>query len=180
VEAALSYREITVADVPRLHPVASFSTFWHDKKGDDAVPLRANIEPTKIPSILPWLLLLEAVEIDGAMQFRYRLTGTGCREIFGIDYTGKVLGEGLTPEGTEIRRREFRRVMESKQPIYSWTELPIAERDFVTVFRGVFPVSRSGERVDQIFIVIAHEGLELNPVTHAARPHRQQARMNTL
>jgi hypothetical protein len=180
VETALSYREIAAAEVPRLHPVARFSAFWHDKKGEDAVPLRANIEPTQIPSILPWLLLLEAVEIDGAMQFRYRLTGTGCREIFGIDYTGKILGEGLTPEGAEIRRREFKRVVESGHPIYSWSELPITERDFVMVYRGVFPVSRIGDKIDQIFLVIAHEGLELNAVSHAARPHRQQARMNIL
>ncbi|MCE9649275.1 MAG: PAS domain-containing protein [Parvibaculum sp.] len=176
----MSYREITAADIPALHPVARFSAFWHDKKGDDAVPLRADIEPTKIPAILPWLLLLEVVDKDGTEQFRYRLTGTGCREIFGIDYTGKFLGEGLTPEGTEIRRREFLRVTGSGQPIYSWSELPIAERDFMTVYRGVFPVSRNGERVDQIFLVIAQERLELPAVVHAARPHRQQGRMNIL
>lgn len=179
VEADLSYREITAGEVPDLHPVARFSSFWFDNKGENAVPLRAQIEPTKIPSVLPWVLLLEAIEIDGAMQFRYRLTGTGCREIFGIDYTGKFLGEeGLTPEGTEIRRREFLKVMQTGHPIYSWTALPIAERDFITVYRGVFPVSSAGERVDQIFIVIAHEKLELDPVHQAARPHRQQARIS--
>lgn len=174
----MSYREITAGEVPRLHPVARFSNFWLEKKGGSAVPLRADIEPAGIPAVLPWLLLLEAVGIDGMTQFRYRLAGTGCREIFGIDYTGKILGEGLTPEGAEIRRREFLRVMETGQPIYSWTELPIAERDFVTVYRGVFPVSRSGDLVDQIFIVIAHEALELDPPLQAARPHRQQARMS--
>ena len=176
----MSYREIEAAEVPRLHPVSSFSTFWHGRKDSAAVPLRSDIEPTKIPAILPWLMILEVIEIEGVTQFRYRLTGTGCREIFGIDYTGKMLGEALTPEGAEIRRREFLRIIDNGQPIYSWSELPIAERDFMKVYRGVFPVSRGGERVDQIFLVIAAETLELNPVTHAARHHRQQARMSTL
>lgn len=176
----MSYREIEAAEVPPLHPVSSFSAFWHDRKNGDAVPLRSDIEPTRIPAILPWLMILEVVEIEGVTRFRYRLTGTGCREIFGIDYTGKLLGEALTPEGAEIRRREFLHAIDSQRPIYSWSELPIAERNFLKVYRGVFPVSCGGERVDQIFLVIAAETLELSAVTHAARPHRQQARMNML
>lgn len=176
----MSYREITSAEIPSLHPVVQFSEFWLDRNSNGKVPLRSDIEPTRIPAILPWLMLLEAVETDGAIQFRYRLTGTGCREIFGIDYTGKILGEGLTQKGAEIRRREFLGVIDTGRPVYSWSELPIAERDFVTVYRGVFPVSLGGERIDQIFLVIAPERLELNSARPAARPHRQQGRMNSL
>lgn len=176
----MSYREIEAAEVPLLHPVSCFSAFWHGRKIGDAVPLRSDIEPTKIPAILPWLMILEVIEIEGVTRFRYRLTGTGCREIFGIDFTGKLLGEALTPEGAEIRRREFLSVIDSRQPIYSWSELPIAERDFMKVYRGAFPVSCDGERVDQIFVIIGMETLELNPVTHAQRPRRQQVRMSAL
>lgn len=174
----MPYREIEAVQVPPLHPVSCFSQFWQSTRNGAAIPLRRDIEPTRIPAILPWLMIMEVVELDGSIQFRYRLTGTGCREIFGIDYTGKMLGEALTPEGAEIRRNEFLSIIDNRNPIYSWTELPIAERDFTKVYRGVFPVSCGGKHVDQIFLVIAAETLELNPVTHAARPHWQQARMS--
>lgn len=176
----MSYREIPAADVPELHPVAGFSQFWADARGADAVPLRANIEPTKIPAILPWILLLEAIEVDEIVQFRYRLTGSGCREIFGIDFTGKLLGEDLTPEGADIRRREFISVMTTGKPIYSQTEIPIAGREFINVYRGVFPVSRLGKCIDQIFIVIAHEALRLVTASPIARTRRPQAHLSSL
>jgi hypothetical protein len=174
----MSYREIESADIPGLHPVTLFSNFWFEGKGDALVPLRASIEPTRIPALLPWLLLLEVVVIDGKQQFRYRLSGTGCRDLFGIDYTGKILGEGLTPDGADARKHEFRKVIENGNPIYSASHLPIAERSFVNVFRGVFPVSLNGNHIDQIFVVIAREDLSLDTFRQAARPHLQQSRLN--
>ncbi|MES1990515.1 MAG: PAS domain-containing protein [Pseudomonadota bacterium] len=175
----MSYREISSTDIPGLHPVNLFSKFWFEGKRDALVPLRAAIEPTRIPAILPWLLLLEVVMIDGQQQFRYRLTGTGCRDLFGIDYTGKLLGEDLTPDGAEARKREFKKVVENGNPIYSASHLPIAELNFVNVYRGVFPVSLNGNRIDQIFVAIAREDLLLETSHPSARPHLQQSRLNT-
>jgi len=174
----MSYREIQLTDIPGLHPVTLFSNFWFEGKGDALVPLRSAIEPTRIPSILPWLLLLEVVMIDGVQQFRYRLSGTGCRDIFGIDYTGKILGENLTPDGADARKHEFRKVIETGNPIYSSSHLPIAERSFINVYRGVFPVSVNGNHIDQIFVVIAREDLSLETHRQVARPHLQQSRLN--
>ncbi|MDO8287733.1 MAG: PAS domain-containing protein [Parvibaculum sp.] len=174
----MSYREVDISDVPNYHPVSLFSNFWFDKKGDALVPLRSAIEPTKIPAILPWLLLLEVVMIDGKQQFRYRLSGTGCRDIFGIDYTGKLLGEGLMPDGAEARKLEFQKVVETGKVIYSSSHLPIAERSFINVYRGVFPVSLNGNHIDQIFVVIAKEDLALETSRQVARTHQQQSRLS--
>jgi hypothetical protein len=174
----VSYSEISLVDIPSRHPVSLFSAYWEEKRGENAVPLRASIEPTKIPSILPWMLLLEAIDTGGDCQYRYRLSGTGCREIFGIDYTGKLLGENLTPDGAEARRREFNTIRRTGCPIYSSSDLPIAERSFIRVFRGVFPVSLTGDTVDQIFVIIAKEDLLLDLARQAVRPHGQQARLH--
>ncbi|MGV8996016.1 MAG: PAS domain-containing protein [Parvibaculaceae bacterium] len=174
----MSYQEITLTHIPALHPVTLFSSFWFEGKGDALVPLRSAIEPTKIPSILPWLLLLEVVMIDGKQEFRYRLSGTGCRDIFGIDYTGKILGESLTPDGANARKHEFQKVISTGKPIYSSSHLPIAERDFINVFRGVFPVSVNGNHIDQIFVVIAREDLLMETPRRVARPHQQQSRLS--
>lgn len=50
---------------------------------------------------------------------------------------------------------EFARIVETRNPIFSTTNLPIKAKEFITVHRGVFPVSLTGETVDQIFAVIA-------------------------
>lgn len=121
------YTPLSSTDVPDRHPVTLFANFWSEHLGDGFVPLRQHIDPIKIPSVLPWIMLLERVEGDD-LQFRHRLVGTGCREIIGSDYTGRL----------------------------------IADRDFIKVFRGVFPVSVSGESVDQVFTVMAPEDLRLN------------------
>lgn len=167
----MSYRIIDLSDVPKNHPVSLFSDFWFENKSSDFVPLRAKIDPMKIPAILPWILLLELVDVEGVKKYRYRLTGTGCRTIFNMDYTGKFLGDGLTPEGAEARLREFQDVGRLGQPIYSASHLPIAEREFIKVYRGVFPVSLSGTQVDQIFVIIAQEDM----VLHLPKPHSSPA-----
>ena len=151
----MPYTEIDLDKLPVRHPVRAFDGYWRTRKHGDAAPLRHRIVPGEITVLLRWLLVLEQVTIGRELQFRYRLAGTGCTELFGIDYTGKILGDNLTPEGAEIRRREFLRVMESVQPIYSVTNLPVRTKEFVVVHRGVFPVSTTGTDVDQIFVVIA-------------------------
>jgi len=149
------YTRIDVDDIPPFHPVRVFSDYWTNLRQETAAPLRSDIVPGEITGLLPWLLVLQAAETASDLQFRYRLAGTGCTELFGIDYTGKSLGDNLTPDGAEIRRREFCQVMADLQPIYSVTNLPVKTKEFIVVHRGVFPVSTTGERPDQIFVVIA-------------------------
>ncbi|MBO6669294.1 PAS domain-containing protein [Parvibaculum sp.] len=151
----MGYRETDIESIPSRHPVSAFCTHWINLRGSGGIPLRNQINPAEIAGILPWMLVLEALHTRNEPDFRYRLAGTGCTELFGIDYTGKMLGENLTPEGAEIRRREFARVMETEAPVLSTTNLPIKAKDFITVHRGVFPVSLNGRNTDQIFVVIA-------------------------
>jgi hypothetical protein len=159
-EAALSYREIDITGIPERHPVRCFQGYWKSRASAGNPPLRSQINPADIASILPWLLVLETLQFYDKLEFRYRLAGTGCTELFGVDYTGKILGENLTPEGAEIRRMEFAGVVETRSPIFSTTSLPIKAKEFITVHRGVFPVSLTGSVVDQIFAVIAPTATE--------------------
>ena len=126
------------------------------------MPLRQNLDPFKVPSILPWFILLEAFEEEGQTQFRYRLTGTGCRDMIGSDYTGKRLGEGFTPDAAEARVREVQKVLHTGEAVYSSHPMPLAERSFINVFRGIFPVSLNGDVIDQMFIVMAQEDKRLD------------------
>lgn len=155
LHSPLAYDEINIAALGGRHPVRAFATYWNERATASTVPARRSINPAEITAILPWMLVLEVLRFHATTEYRYRLAGTGCTEIFGVDYTGKMLGENMTPEGHEIRRQEFARVLESKTPIVSTTNLPIRSREYLTVHRGVFPVRTSGTEINQMFVVIA-------------------------
>lgn len=150
-----NYQVVDIESIAERHPVRAFDAYWRRHAVNGLVPQRSQINPAEIPGILPWLLVLEVSRFGASAEYRYRLAGTGCTEIFGVDYTGKSLGDHLTPEGTEIRRREFERTLQDGQPIVSTTNLPIKGKDFISVHRGVYPVRASGEQPDQIFVAIA-------------------------
>lgn len=156
----MPYTEVDISAISPRHPVWAFNAYWTQQARATGVPCRQQINPAEIAGILSWLLVLEAMSQRTGTEYRYRLAGTGCTELFGVDYTGKTLGENLTPEGADIRRLEFSRVLVTYRPIFSTTHLPIKKREFITVHRGVFPVSSSGAEVDQIFVVIAPTATE--------------------
>ena len=149
----MAYALVNLADIPAGHPVHQFAKFWQAKRGPSGCLERPKFDPLDVHKIMPFIMILE-LKMDGdAKTFHYRLCGTGCVDLFGIDYTGKTLGEDLPPEATETRRAEFEAVMTSRQPVYSTTNLPIEGRDFITVYRGVFPVCSQSQDVVQIFVV---------------------------
>lgn len=150
-----NYRLTSIESISERHPVRAFDAYWRRHAVDGLVPQRSQINPAEIAGILPWLLVLEVNRFGATTDYRYRLAGTGCTEIFGVDYTGKSLGDNLTPEGTEIRRREFEQTLQDGEPIISSTNLPIRGKDFIRVHRGVYPVRASAAQADQIFVAIA-------------------------
>jgi hypothetical protein len=53
--------------------------YWSGKRGERAVPLRADIDPADIPSLLPYVMLLDVERAP--MRFRYRLAGSNTYDI---------------------------------------------------------------------------------------------------
>jgi len=157
---SLSYREISIDEIPAGHPVRLFDAYWKSLPKTGNAPSRKDITPAGITaSILRWMMVLEVVDIAGKTEFKYRLMGTGCVELCGMDYTGRLLGDRLTEAGTTARKSEFTRLMQDFTPIYTWSELPVPDRTFINVYRGVFPVTSSDGEVDQMFLVIARDDM---------------------
>ena len=149
----MPYALVKLDEIPVEHPVRQFDTYWQANRGPSGCLERSDFDPLAVHKVMPHIMILQAEASDHGMDFHYRLCGTGCVDLFGIDYTGKTLGDDLPPEATETRREEFTTVMASKQPVFSTTQLPIEGRDFISVYRGVFPVCSKSNDVDQIFVV---------------------------
>lgn len=117
------------------------------------MPARADLDPTEIPDLLPWVILVDVLPGD----FRYRLVGTEVRRIAHADYTGALFsalpgkgpGSVVWSNCEEVVRRcaPF-----SRSPPYVGP---------VPYFRDcenlLLPLSADGATVNMIFQVVSFE-----------------------
>lgn len=122
--------------------------YWQSKRGDRAMPMRADIDPAEIPALLPLILLIDVLETGG---YRYRLTGTEIVKNFGHDVTGKTFTEAL-PGGpyAEYITGLVRDVATSGRPLYSEGAFMAEGRVDRQVRRLVLPLSANGRTVDMV------------------------------
>jgi hypothetical protein len=78
-------------DAP-IHPdVKRLLAYWNEKRGDRSMPVRADIVPSEIVSILPNIVIYDVV--DDGQDFRVRIFGTALVELIGEERTGKLVSE---------------------------------------------------------------------------------------
>ena len=152
-------REIPLAEVPGSHPVAVFNRFWQAAAADHRWAPWSRFDPVDHAAILPWVLLLKSeVPPQGpGRDWRYAVCGTGCTELFGFSYQGKLFGAGMPAEAAAERLAEFDRVVAGAGSLFFDSHLPIPTREFVRVLRGIFPFSTQEGEVDRLLIIVARE-----------------------
>lgn len=151
----MGYRPIQPLEVPALHPVAQIRDVWSTLADAGGVAPWRRFDPFDHPQVLPWVMLLRQEDPADPDRLRYAVCGDGCRQTFGFSYQGKRFGEGLPDEAVTSRLAEFAAIRAGRGPIYSYTPLPLADRDFIEVYRGVFGFRSEGEAVDRYLIVLA-------------------------
>lgn len=73
---------------------------WDDIRGTALVPRRSQLDPAKLIPILP---VLQIVEVQSPGMLRCKLVGTGLRNMFGFEFTGRNYLELAPPGGRRIR-----------------------------------------------------------------------------
>jgi hypothetical protein len=97
---------------PRLRDAYAY---WRGKRNGRLMPTRADIEPTEIPALLPFLMLIDVVAAP--LDFRYRLIGTEARSILRRDYTGQHFSQIPGKGKDSILWRGCEAVVREKLPI---------------------------------------------------------------
>ena len=143
---------IGLQDVPEPHPVAHLANWWNSHATEERTPPWSAFDPVDHRLVLPWILLLRPME-DG--RLKYVVSGTLCDEVFGFSYLGKVFGEGLPPDAAKARKDEFNRAVTNREPLYSKVNLPVENKEFIKVIRGVFPFLTDSGDIERIMVVIA-------------------------
>lgn len=144
------YRLIEAGEIPPEHPVRVFYDYYKSKRGPDGYLDRGSIDPADNLKLLPWIQILEEVEPE---VFRHRLVGTAIVQLLGRDNTGKAFGDGITVRSKRTRTEEFRKALSTGNPVLSTSALMQEERNFIMVYRGVFPGRSGATRL--IFLPVA-------------------------
>jgi len=150
-------REIPLAEVPAAHPAAVFHRFWQVAAAGRRWAPWSRFDPVDHPAILPWVLLLKSEPLASGQRWRYAVCGTGCTDLFGFSYQGKLFGAGMPAEAAAERLAEFDRVVAGAGPLFFDSHLPIPTREFVRELRGIFPFTSEQGDIDRHFIVVARE-----------------------
>ena len=134
--------------------------YWDSLKNGERIPRRANFRPGRILRRLPLVSLID-VSFD-ASRFRFRLVGTGLRDVFGGELTGRHLDELALGQQLDLWHGVYRHVARTGEPaqgftpllwrdrpgvIQAWLRLPLAdENGVVNVILGYdrfIPIERT-------------------------------------
>jgi hypothetical protein len=130
--------------------VGALHRYWQSKTREGLLPLRAAIDPTEIPRLLPFLVI---AEIEASpMRVRYRLVGTQVVEDHGSDFTNRYL-EDCNFAVEHLLQECYRRLVETRAPVfayYEWhkEEWQGAKGAIGANETGFFPLSSDGTKVD--------------------------------
>jgi hypothetical protein len=113
--------------------------YWLLSAGVRRMPARSDLDPLKVPRLLPHIGLIDVRDgVDGAA---FRLAGTRLHEIYGQEITGKPAGEVFTGEQAEYWHRIHARLV---------VRGPAKGRDHIVLFWLRLPLSDDGGLVDRI------------------------------
>ncbi|MEQ8603425.1 MAG: PAS domain-containing protein [Marivibrio sp.] len=128
-------------------PLVRLFAYWEEKAGGAEMPPRGAIDPTEIPDVLSALYILEPI---GEGAYRFRLAGTGVRELFNAEPTGRTVAEMLPePRLRDAARRSYTTVMRDRRPWLTDTLYELESGETFRYRRLSLPLGEGG-RVDRI------------------------------
>jgi hypothetical protein len=122
--------------------------FWLEAAGGRRMPARSDLDPLKVPRLLPSIGLIDVR--NGLDEACFRLAGTRLHEIYGQEITGKRASDVFGGERGDYWRRIHGRLLQTGEPINGVVRGPAMGRDHVVLFWLRLPLSEDGGQVDRI------------------------------
>jgi hypothetical protein len=132
---------------PRLR---QFLVLWEQKRGADPLPARADFAFEELRPWLGELHLLEVLEND----FRFKVFATGTAERVKREYTGHLMSEVTPAELAREAALEYRRVVESRRPVFTERSQVMAEGRVYSWQRLIAPLGHDRRTVDHLFVCL--------------------------
>ncbi len=122
--------------------------YWLQSAGARRMPARSDLDPFKIPRLLPSIGLIDVR--NGLDRAAFRLAGTRLHDVYGQEITGKSAGEVFSGRQAGYWRRVHERVVGAGMPLSGVVRGPADGRDHVVLFWLRLPLSEDGGYVDRI------------------------------
>ncbi len=91
--------------------------YWASLRRGASLPSRVDLHPAGIKRMLPTVSLIDVKrDLDGAVDYRLRLAGTGLYSVYGREITGKTLNDVYNSAAAEYWRRELDKVVNERRP----------------------------------------------------------------
>jgi hypothetical protein len=139
------------AQDPRL---ADSYRYWLGKKellAPGCLPGRQHLRPAEMLGFLPYIVMFDVERDAGGLRFRYRLTGSNFFHLFGQEVTGLYIEEVGSAEMAAAAAARFSNIVETQQPCYGVSPVPVISRDFLHYEHVTMPLARDGTTVDMLF-----------------------------
>jgi hypothetical protein len=134
-------------------PLRRLYDYWNEKRGERAMPSRADLDPADMRFMLGSILLADVLR--DPLRFRVRLHGTELARRSGYELSGKMLDELPQPQFRALTHRSWAKSVETRTPFH-------AIRDRVLDGRAaryealILPLSRDGDAVDMLLVGIRY------------------------
>ena len=122
--------------------------YWRSCAAMRRMPARRDIDPVLMREHLPSLCLIDI--FHGFTDAVVRLAGTRIRDIYGIELTGKCLGDLEWGEKAQYWQSIYQCVLERGAPLHGAIQGPISEREHITLYWLRLPLSDNGKNVNKI------------------------------
>ncbi len=151
------YADVERTDCSDIDPnseIMRFFEYWQaitEAAGKaPGLPARADMDPIDIPTVIPWMFLVDVLREGGELDFRFRLIGTRNAELVRQDATGKRLGEAFPLSTADLMRRSYEEVVTAGEPRCWRAWVPDIGYSNRRCFRALFPFADDGVTVDLI------------------------------
>ncbi len=141
---------VEFADIADASEIMQFHAYWRSIAKADALPARRDMDPVDIPTIIPWMFLIDVLRADDTLDFRFRLIGTRNGDLVGQDATGKRVHDAFPEATANLMSRSYAEVVAEGRPLCWRASVPDTDRAHIECYRALFPFAADGRTVDII------------------------------
>jgi hypothetical protein len=133
-------------DAPRSPRLKALYDYWDGLRGGRAMPARADIDPTRIPELLPHIIMYDVAPDEG---YRVRLMGEEIVRFVGGNRTGGTVGAIMPARSAEMMLNILDAVRAERTPKFRIGKAHwLADKDYRDFEACFLPLSADGEAVN--------------------------------
>ncbi len=127
-----------------------FLAYWHEKRGQNPIPARSDIDPMDLRSLLSGICILDLEYANAKLdRVKIRLAGTQFYQMIGYEITGRYIDEILPTAQYSKFKHQLTESIENLTPIFQsfeWEDGPLSNPVYHQILA---PLGEHGKPIEQ-------------------------------